>query len=225
MEEIFKKIKEKNKRNVIHHITDKKFLKYGNILEEYNWEEWDEIMRGVNIPQDGNKYIASDVFLEKAEVKEKMEAALYGGVEIQVGYCNGKNSNLNGLEYHKSSEINIAVTDLVLILGHTENIYKNHYDTENLDIFYLPRGTMIEIYQTTLHFAPCTVNEEGFKCIVVLPKGTNEYINFKRHMVTQEDELLFMKNKWLIAHPDREPLISKGAYPGIIGDNLKIEYI
>jgi hypothetical protein len=33
-----------------------------------------------------------------------------------------------------------------------------------------------------------------------------------------------MKNKWLIAHPDREVLIQKGAYPGIIGGNVRVYY-
>ena len=41
----------------------------------------------------------------------------FGEMEIQIGYCNGHNSMLNALEYHKSSEINVAATDAVLLLG------------------------------------------------------------------------------------------------------------
>src|SRR5690625_401991 len=225
MEMLLEKLQENNLHQTIHPITAKEFKKYGKVLHGFNWAEWNETMRDIVIPQDANQYIASDETLEKAKLKDVIKATLYGGMDIQVGYCNGPNSHLNGLEYHKGSEINIAVTDLVLILGHTEDIHKNQYKTENLDVFYLPKGTMIEIYQTTLHFAPCKVHKEGFKCIVILPKGTNKPIDFNKSMMTEEDELLFMKNKWLLAHPDRTPLISKGAYPGICGENIKIETI
>ncbi|WP_152655216.1 DUF4867 family protein [Oceanobacillus sp. CFH 90083] len=225
MKKVFKQLKENNPNQTIHHITAEEFEKYGKILNGFDWKEWNEIMRDKDIPHDTNQYIASDPELEKAKLTQRIAATLYAGMEVQVGYCNGPNSHLNGLEYHKGSEINIAVTDLVLILGHTGDIHKNQYRTEKLDIFYLPEGTMIEIYQTTLHFAPCKVHKEGFKCMVILPKGTNEPIDFNKTVTMEEDELLFMKNKWLLAHPDRKPLISKGAYPGIIGENLKIEAI
>ena len=35
----------------------------------------------------------------------------FGGLPVQIGYCNGSNVKLNALEYHRSSEIDIAVTD------------------------------------------------------------------------------------------------------------------
>jgi len=225
MNNLLEKLQENNSNKTIHPIIADKFKKYGRILTEFDWSEWNETMKQIEIPQEANQYIASDTALEKAKLTGKIQTTLFGGMEIQVGYCNGPNSHLNGLEYHKGSEINIAVTDLILILGHTGDIHKNKYKTENLDIFYLPKGTMIEIYQTTLHFAPCKVNVEGFKCVVILPKGTNEPIDFNKSVITEEDELLFMKNKWLLAHPDRIPLISKGAYPGIIGENFKLETI
>ena len=39
-----------------------------------------------------------------------------------------------------------------------------------------------------------------------------------------EARLLLQRNKWVIAHPDREPLISQGAFPGIIGENKELKY-
>lgn len=225
MNDLFEALKEKNPETTIHHISSEVFKKYGKILNGFDHEDLDNAMKEINIPLDANRYVASEPLLEKTKLKQEIETTLFGGMEIQVGYCNGPNSHLNGLEYHKGSEINIAVTDLVLILGHTQDIVENKYKMGNQDIFFLPKGTMIEIYQTTLHFAPCKVNKEGFKCIVILPKGTNEPIDFNKSIITEEDELLFMKNKWLLAHPERKPLISKGAYPGIIGENLKIETV
>lgn len=139
---------------------------------------------------------------------------------IQIGYCNGNNSSLNGLEYHKGSEINYAITDLVLLLAHIWEIKNNQLNSENVVGFYLPVGTAIEVFSTTLHFAPCRVSDSGFKCLVVLPVGTNLALDEKPEIITEEDKLLFMRNKWLIAHPEAERLVKNGAYIGIRGKNL-----
>ena len=96
----------------------------------------------------------------------------YGELPIQIGYCNGHNTKLNAVEYHRNSEINIAVTDLILIIGKQQDIEADYtYDTSLMEAFLVPAGTVIEVYGTTLHYAPCHVEDGGFRCVVVLPKG------------------------------------------------------
>ncbi|MDO4267342.1 MAG: DUF4867 family protein, partial [Eubacteriales bacterium] len=85
-------------------------------------------------------------------------------------------------------------------------------------------GTALEMYQTTLHLSPCRVTDEGFKDIVVLPRGTNTPLEVKPEPVENEGVLLLQKNKWVIAHPDREPLIKQGAHPGFLGENKELKY-
>ena len=136
----------------------------------------------------------------------------------------GYDFTLNGFEYHKCSEVNIAVTDFVLIVGHTWDINRNTYNVENAEFFYIAKGEAIEMYQTTLHLSPCKVHDDGFKGIVILDRGTNTPLEYKKEEVELIDYLLLMKNKWVIAHPDREPLIRQGAFPGIIGENIEVFY-
>ena len=144
---------------------------------------------------------------------------------IQIGYCNGRNSTYNGFEYHKGSEINVAVTDFMLVLGHTWLIAKDGtYKVEDATVFFVPKGTAIEMFQTTLHLSPCKVTDEGFKGVVVLPKGTNTPLDKKPEDKTGENKLLLQRNKWVIAHPEREPLIKQGAFPGLIGENKELKY-
>ena len=79
---------------------------------------------------------------------------------IQVGYCNGSNYLLNAVEYHRDSEVNVALTDLILILGKEQDIEADGtYQTEKMEAFLVPAGTVVEVYATTLHYAPCNVNE------------------------------------------------------------------
>jgi len=215
-------MKDLNKHIPFYHIEDSKFKHYGKVINEYDFNELETYMDSLTIPQDQNVYAASVTEMENTIIKNQLQEAFYGEMSIQIGYCNGPNSTLNGLEYHKSSEINIAITDMVLLLGKVQEVENNVFHSNDVIAFFVPKGTAVELYSTTLHFAPCKVNNEGFKTIVILPKGTNDPLSTNIQKRTKEDELLFMKNKWLIAHPEREQLINKGAHPGIKGENIKV---
>lgn len=80
----------------------------------------------------------------------------------------------------------------------------------------MPADTVIEVYATTLHYAPCNANDGGFKCVVALPKGTNTDIE-KRAPKTEEDKMLFARNKWLLMHPEAA---EEGQYVGLVGENI-----
>jgi hypothetical protein len=219
-----KLLQEKNKNIKIYDINSENFRKYGRVVEELNFEELYKYMEEkTSIPEKDNTYVASVEEMECMAEANNIKRIFYGEMPIQIGHCNGANSKLNGLEYHKGSEINAAVTDLVLLLGKVEDIDNNTYCSEKVEAFYLKRGTIVELYSTTLHFAPCKVQAEGFKCIVVLPKGTNLPLEHGPYMeASGEKRLLTAKNKWLICHPERKVLVNKGVYTGILGDNIEI---
>lgn len=222
------KLKYLNKINdyEIYSVEDEEFKEFGKIIKNYNFSSIETLVeRETEIPENGNIYVGSWKKGEDLEIYNEVKNGLYGGMDIQIGYCNGKNSKLNGLEYHKGSEINVAVTDFVLFLGNTNNILEGEIKSEKIKAFYIKKGEAIEIYQTTMHFAPCKVDEKGFKSIVILPRGTNTDIDIKNKIIkTQEDNYLFKKNKWLLVHEDKGDLIEKGAYNGIIGTNLELKY-
>lgn len=204
-----------------HKVTDAQFLRYGKVLNGYDFTALLEKMQATPKP-DNVIYVPSDSALEELSVFKALSARGFGGLPIQIGYCNGKNDVLNAVEYHRSSEINIAVTDLILLLGTQRDIDADfHYDTSKMEAFFLPAGTAVEIYATTLHYAPCSVSADGFQCVVVLPRNTNLPLENTPEK-KGEDTLLFAKNKWLIAHPD-SGLEKDGAFIGLLGENLKLE--
>ncbi|WP_191018005.1 DUF4867 family protein [Treponema zioleckii] len=216
----------------IHPVTSQKFSVYGRIVTEHDFSSiYKHLKEGTEIPQFGNVYVASDEKLESLPVKTEIQNQLYGGMPVQIGYCNGKNTTFNGFEYHKGSEINIAATDCMLVLGRVQDINFNDtahgfptYRIEQAEVFFVEKHTAIELYQTTLHLSPCRTNEEGFKVAVVLPRGTNTPLEQKTQAKTGEGLLLLQKNKWVIAHPKREPLIKQGACPGCLGENKELRY-
>ncbi|MCD2346846.1 DUF4867 family protein [Clostridium guangxiense] len=206
---------------IIKTVTDKEFKKYGRVLKNYDCKEIIEKMKNTPLPSDVI-YEPSIKELEELKIYKELEDREYGGLQIQIGYCNGNNYLLNAIEYHRSSEINIAVTDFILLLGMQQDIEDDYsYDTSKIEAFKVPAGTIIEVYATTLHYAPCNVNKDGFKCVVVLPKGTNLPLENKPKKVG-EDTLLFAKNKWLIGHKETD-LGDQGAFIGLLGKNISIK--
>lgn len=216
-------LKQMNPELNIRHITDPVFEKYGKIVEGFDFSECMNIMEKRSIPDTGNIYVASDKEMLKTTLAKDLCIRFYGSMPIQIGYCNGNTSHLNALEYHKCSEIDVAITDLVLILSDIRNIKDKSIASSEVEIFYVPAGIAVELYSTTLHFAPCKVTDQGFKSIIVLLDGTNQQLSSLPVPKCDEDSLLWMKNKWLIAHPE-SPSASKGAYVGITGDNIEIKY-
>ncbi|WP_295306676.1 DUF4867 family protein [Blautia sp.] len=203
----------------IQKVTDPAFRKYGQVLDGYDFTGLIKEMKHTPVPEDVI-YVPSVEELEALDVMKDLQNKGYGGLPIQIGYCNGHNKKLNAVEYHRNSEINVAVTDLVLLIGHQQDIEPDHtYDTSRIEAFLVPAGTGIEVYATTLHYAPCHVNEGGFQCVVVLPKGTNTDLTFQTEK-TGEDSLMTAKNKWLIAHEDAK---IEGAFNGLKGENITID--
>ncbi|WP_124068017.1 DUF4867 family protein [Clostridium sp. E02] len=204
----------------IKQVTDPAFRSYGKVIKGYQIQELMEKMKKTPLPGDVT-YVPSVEELECLFVSREMEKKLYGQMPIQVGYCNGHNKKLNAVEYHRNSEINIAVTDLVLILGKQQDIASDYtYSSDQMEAFLIPANTVIEVYATTLHYAPCHVEDSGFRCVVILPKDTNTDLDPIKSVTDPEDQLLFAKNKWLIGHP--EGGLPEEAYIGIIGENRTI---
>ena len=205
----------------IQKVTDPAFRKYGKVLEGYNFSALLKEMKHTPVPEDV-VYVPSVEELEALEVEKDLRNRAFGGLPIEIGYCNGHNRKLNAVEYHRNSEINVAVTDLVLLIGHQQDIEPDFtYDTAKIEAFLVPAGTGIEVYATTLHYAPCKENNEEFRCGVVLPKGTNLPLQAKPVENKGENQLLFAANKWLIGHSE-SGVDKDGGFIGLIGENTTI---
>lgn len=207
---------------IIKSVTDKEFSQYGRVIENLDSKELLEKLRETTpAPEDAVVYVPADAGLESLPVMDVLRDNIYGGMPIQIGYCNGYNTKLNCLEYHKDSEIDIAADDIVLLVGRQQDAAGGEYDSAKVEAFLCPKGTAVELYATTLHYAPCSAkNGATFRVIIVLPKGTNtDKPNITP--IDDEDKRLFARNKWLIAHPEASE-VKDGAVVAITGENIDI---
>lgn len=208
----------------IYSVFDEEFATYGRVIEGIPFDGIIERLKEVQMPANGNVYVASDVESERI-CDKRVQSVIYGGMDVQVGYCVGRNTTYNGFEYHKCSELNVAATPFMLVLGHVWQIKDNTFKVGDEKVFFVPEGVCIELYQTTLHLSPLRVSDDGFRAAVVLQRGTNTPLEgHVERIAGQESELLLQKNKWVIAHAEREPLVRQGAHIGLIGENKELKY-
>lgn len=214
---MFQNIVELNKNYQIQLINQDNFMTYGCIVEINVDDAIEYADKCVHPPKNGNQYRASVKEIESLASIRQIALEVYGGMNIIAGSVVGDNTVLNGIEFHQGSETIIAVEDFIYVVGHRWDMKNNQYDTSLCQIFYVPRGTVIESYATTLHYAPIQVSDRGFKTICILPQGTGDCIE-------KRVGILKKKNKWFIAHGSNVEKIESGDYPGLIGDLIQIKY-
>ena len=186
-------------------VYEPEFAAYGRVIKGYDTQALKEAMLHTPLPEDV-VYVASVPELEALPVAGELAEGIYGQMPIQIGYCNGHNKKLNALEYHRDSEINMAVTDLVLLIGKQQDIADDFtYDTSLVEAFFVPAGTQ----------------EGGFRCVVVLPKGTNGELEGTVAERCGEERLLFARNKWLVGH--KEGGLPENAWLGLRGENITLD--
>ncbi|WP_195421438.1 DUF4867 family protein [Faecalicatena contorta] len=204
-------------------VDEERFKNYGQILLDYDFTELIKTLQThTPMPETGFIYQGSCQELESLPVFQDLQNRVFGGMPMQLGYCNGYNDTLNCLEYHTCSELCIMAEDVVLLLGQRSDIDRTNYiyDTARVEAFLVPAGTGIELYATTLHYAPCNVKPgKGYHVANGLLYGTNGECPVVEKK--GEGQLLAGCNKWLLTHPD-SPEVKEGAYIGLKGENIKL---
>ncbi len=213
---------EKNPDLMLFDVFDERFSRYGRVLKLGDTSALRRAMLKIAIPEIGNCYVADDTSLKALDIVSKIKLSVYGDVPIEAGYCNGHSFALNAEEYHRCSEVNFTTTGLVLLLALPEDIMAGKLDSKRIVGVYLPPDVAVEIYPRVLHFAPCRLSDDGFNCLVILTDGTNTALDSVNSSLPGEDGMLWMRNKWLICHPD-SPQAAKGAYIGITGENITLK--
>lgn len=200
-------------------VYDEAFRPYGRVVEGYPVEG---ILKALaETPcTDAVVYEPRIEALHQAENAEEIGTALFGGMPFQLGFCNGHNTKLNCLEWHRDSEFNLGTEDFILLLAKQEEVIDGKLDVSKVKAFKAPAGVLIECYATTLHYAPCQASDKGFRVLIALPENTNtDYRPVCDANVM--DKMLWARNKWLIAHSETSEA-AQGAWVGLVGENIDI---
>jgi len=206
----------------IYSVYDPEFRAYGQVVEGYDTAELVRTLREKTPLPEGVEYVPELAALQELPIARELSDRLYGGMPVELGYCNGHNTKLNCLEYHRDSEVNMGTEAFILLVAKRHQIGADGLlDTAEVRAFRVPGGVLVEVYAETLHYAPCSARRgEGFQVLIVLPRGTNtERPSFTPK--NREDTLMTARNKWLLAHPDSDEA-KNGAAVGLKGVNIDI---
>ncbi|NCA66859.1 MAG: DUF4867 family protein [Clostridia bacterium] len=201
--------------NPLYSVNDSAFNEYGRVYEFASLEATVYLNQVARLPAEGNTYIADNEGLRQLPLIKTIQREVFGELPVQAGWCCGNYYKMNGVEWHKSSEVIIAATDMVLLLGHYEDITDDRYDSAKAIGFYLKKGDIIELYPMVLHFAPLKT-ESSFNAGIILPTGTNLPLD------EGISGTLRAKNKWLLVHPENINAIKNGGKVGIDGENITL---
>ena len=206
----------------IYSVNDPEFKPYGRVVTGLEAAKAEILQALATTPlPEATDYVAEEPVLQELPAMVEVSEHLFGGMPVQLGWCNGHNTKLNCLEYHRDSEFNLGTQDFVLLLAKLDDLEDGKLDTAKVKAFRVPAGTLVEVYATTLHYAPChTDPAKGFRVLVALPWLTNTEKPPLKEMAP-EDKLLWAKNKWLLAHAESGEA-AQGAYVGLVGKNLDI---
>lgn len=201
-------------------VTDASFAPYGRVVEGYDVAPLLAALEKTPLT-DSVVYVPREELLHQAEGADKVGEALFGGMPFQLGWCNGRNTRLNCLEFHRDSEFNLGTEDFILLIAKQDEIVDGVLDTACVKAFRVPAGVLVECYATTLHYAPChTDAAKGFRVMVALPAGTNTDYRPEGGANTM-DRMLWARNKWLLAHAESSEA-AQGAVVALKGENIDI---
>ena len=189
----------------IYSVNDPEFKPYGRVVTGLEAAKAEILQALATTPlPEATDYVAEEPVLQGLPAMVEVSEHLFGGMPVQLGWCNGHNTKLNCLEYHRDSEFNLGTEDFILLLAKMDDITDGKLDTAKVKAFRAPAGTLVEVYATTLHYAPCHVDPaKGFKA-----DGG-------------DDAQLWACNKWLLAHVESSEAAA-GAYVGLEGVNIDI---
>lgn len=206
----------------LYSVFDPEFKSYGQVVNGLD-DAVTQILAGLAktpLP-DGVGYVPTEPLLQDLAAADVIRDHCFGGMPVQLGWCNGHNTKLGCLEYHRDSEFNLGTDDFVLILGRQDEIEDGMFDTAKAKAFRVPAGVLVEVFATSLHYAPCHTDPgKGFRVLIALPWLTNtDKPNIQ--VRTEEDTFMTARNKWLLAHPESDEA-KGGARVGLTGENIDI---
>lgn len=223
VDELLIQLRQANPGRRIIDVRDPSFAKYGAVRPYVKVEKMRQyIYQETEMPKEEYYEPSCPALMEMEEALQFTQFA-YGEIPCQVGYYNGWPTTLNALEYHKCSEVLVEFEPAVLILGHIWDIKEDCISSDALEFFYVPADLCVELYATTLHFAPCMATDRGVRQVVCQTATTNTPLRHPERMdANGEGRYLYERNKWVLIHEEAKEQFRSNAFVGIEGENLSI---
>ena len=221
------KLRKLNPKLDIKDLSDTAFKKYGQVLEGYDFTKAMDFINQIPLPsRDNDIYILNSPELCEMDIGKKIKNEIYGGVNIDIGYCLGIcDSACDLMEYHRCDEFIVSTEDpMVMPLGDQRDIVDNTYDLSFTENFFVPPGVAVDLYATTLHGYSYQTSGKGYRMLIALIQNTNKPIDFEIDKNHRETKLLTNVNAFIMVKSDEVNKHVPDAYPGPKGPIDALRY-
>lgn len=107
----------------IYSVNDPEFKPYGRVVTGLEAAKAEILQALATTPlPEATDYVAEEPVLQGLPAMVEVSEHLFGGMPVQLGWCNGHNTKLNCLEYHRDSEFNLGTEDFILLLAKMDDI-------------------------------------------------------------------------------------------------------
>ena len=139
-------------------VTDPEFKPYGRVVTGLDTAKAEILAALANTPLPAaTDYVAEDAALQELPAAVEVAEHLFGGMPCQLLVQRSQHLfELPGIPPRQ--QFNLGTEDFVLLLARQEEIAGGKLDTAKVKAFRVPAGTLVEVYATTLHYAPCHVD-------------------------------------------------------------------
>ena len=134
----------------IRSVFDPAFKPYGRVVEGYPVDGLLAALKTTPLP-DAVAYTPREEALHAAADAQAVGEALFGGMPFQLGWCNGHNTRLNCLEYHRDSEFNLGTEAFILLLAKQDEMENGVLDTAKVRAFRVPAGAPAGFLMAAAH--------------------------------------------------------------------------
>ena len=225
MDRAMRKLNELNPDIDMLSIEDTSFLRYGRVHHE---RPVDVLLASLDRKPESGTGVHRSMNDKHGACPAELVPTLreiFGCTELQVESVQGRNARLDALEYHKCVEVVVAGTDMVVLMGLVCDIVwpAGTFDVSRTKAFYVPRGTVYEVFPWCLHSTPVHVREaEGFRCIVIQPRGAHAPIDFTPDP-GGEGKLMRGRNTWLISYVNEAGVPGASTHRGLKGRVMELK--
>lgn len=221
MDKLLEALRAKNPGLTIVGVEDPSFASYGCVHKSVQLPGMREFLYQIE-QTEPEYYVPSEARIECLPEATQIADEIFGQGSCQIGWYYGRGDKLNAVEYHKCSEVLYEYEPCVLIVGHVWDIADNKVHSDTMKLFYVPANCCVELYATTLHYAPVRACQAPVMQIVAQSKDTNTPLLKPVAGDMEANPMLLQRNKWVLGHPEAAELLGPQACLGILGDNIQV---
>ena len=153
-------------------VFDPAFSAFGRLLPGCDTAGLEQVLFARRQPEEGMTLVSRFADPRLRLTANALKKQLVGDAPASAVLYSGRNTRPRRLLRSSYGAYLIGAYDFVLLVASKDEVSRRRLGPEQLTAFFVPGCVLIELYDTTLHCAPChTHDRDGMNVLVIRPAG------------------------------------------------------